>query len=134
MVVETRLAAFSGVQHFAPEIRRLRLHSRTLLRDAAQELVSLVDGIDAVAINAALKKYAPVEGALQSQMDALRSRRSELAQRASDRNRLHGELGGVPDDRPVVAPDGRVLHGVSAQQELSQLLSVTYTVFISQVT
>ena len=127
VVVESRLAAFSTVQHFAPELRRLRLHSRTLLRDAAEELVSLHDGIDAVAINVALKKYAPVEGALQSQMDALRSRRSELAQRASERNRLQGELGGAPDDRPVVAPDGRILHGISAQQELGHLLSVTDT-------
>ena len=125
MMVETRLTAFSGVKHFAPELRRARLHSRTLLRDAAEELVALADGIDVVAINAALKKYAPVEGALQPQMDALRSRRSQLAQRASDRNRVQGALGGVPDDRPVVAEDGRVLHGASAQQELSLLLSAT---------
>merc|ERR1712159_5307 len=124
MVVETRLAAFSGVKHFAPELRRARLHSRSLLRDAAEELVSLVDGIDVVAINAALKKYAPVEGALQSQMDALRSRRSELAQRASDRNGFQGESGALSGDHTVVAEDGRVLHGVSAQQELSRLLSV----------
>jgi Fe-S cluster biosynthesis and repair protein YggX len=79
--VGRRLEALKAVQHFAPEMRQLRAHARQLLRHTAAELRELARGIDAVAINLALRRYGALEEALRHEMEGLRRRLSELSGR-----------------------------------------------------